>query len=179
MGAFAVLIEGKDRPGLTVRTDAVGYHKIGAGSAPQAVIGNLVADPLEKAGLRFSDIDVYAPELHNPEITGQAGAGNVTLQNLKMIAAMAVMKKELDRTDMQSFIEAHGVSGWAPTQGHIPSGVPALGWFLKWAEAGTFNRGLVIGKGSLFLGRMTNLFDGVSLICESSFTGRGEGNFRN
>ena len=25
---------------------------------------------------------------------------------------------------------------------------------------------MLVGKGSLFLGRMTNLFDGVSLICE-------------
>jgi len=166
LAAFAVLVEQGEENGLVIRIDAVGTHTIGAGAAPQAVVGKLVADPLKKAGFAFSDIDVYAPELHNPEITGQAGAGNVTLQNLKMIAAMAVMKKEITRDDINGFIASHGVSGWAPTQGHIPSGIPALGWFLKWAEKGSFKRGLVIGKGSLFLGRMTNLFDGVSLIME-------------
>ncbi|MBN2050270.1 MAG: hypothetical protein JW760_07495 [Spirochaetales bacterium] len=167
MGSFALLVEGGPGPGLNVRLDAVGFHKIGAGSAPQAVVGNLVADPLEKAALSFSDVDVYAPEMHNPEITSLSGAGNVTLQNLKMIAAMAVMRKEITREEMDGFIAKHGVSGWAPTQGHIPSGVPALGWFLRWAEEGSFHRGLVIGKGSLFLGRMTNLFDGVSLLVEA------------
>ena len=166
MGSFALLIDGDAAEGLLVRNDVVGMHKIGSGSSPQAVIQDLVAEPLSKAGLRFSDIDCYAPELQNPEITEAAGAGNVTLANVKMIAAMAVMKKEIARPDMDSFIEAHGLTGWAPTQGHIPSGVPALGWFLQWAREGTFTRGLVIGKGSLFLGRMTNLFDGVSLLLE-------------
>lgn len=167
MGSFAVLVGPADGQGLDIRTDAVGIHRIGSGAAPQAVIGDLVAAPLEKAGLAFADIDTYAPELHNPEVTEEAGAGNVTLQNMKMIAAMAVMKKQLERPAMNDFISAHGVSGWAPTQGHIPSGIPALGWFITWAKAGTFRRGMVIGKGSLFLGRMTNLFDGVSVILES------------
>ena len=31
---------------------------------------------------------------------------------------------------------------------------------------GSKNRVMLVGKGSLFLGRMTNLFDGVSFICE-------------
>lgn len=31
---------------------------------------------------------------------------------------------------------------------------------------GELNRVMVIGKGSLFLGRMTNLFDGVSIMVE-------------
>ncbi len=167
MGSFAFIIDGEAAQGLLVRNDVVGMHKIGSGSSPQAVIQDLVADPLARAGLRFSDIDCYAPELQNPEITEAAGAGNVTLANMKMIAAMAVMKKEIARADMDSFIAAHGVTGWAPTQGHIPSGVPALGWFLQWAREGAFTRGLLIGKGSLFLGRMTNLFDGVSLLLEA------------
>ena len=35
-------------------------------------------------------------------------------------------------------------------------------------EAGELNRVMIIGKGSLFLGRMTNLFDGVSFIMEKN-----------
>ncbi|EQG25507.1 glycine/sarcosine/betaine reductase complex component C subunit beta domain protein, partial [Clostridioides difficile DA00114] len=31
---------------------------------------------------------------------------------------------------------------------------------------GNRNRAMIVGKGSLFLGRMTNLFDGVSFIAE-------------
>jgi betaine reductase len=170
LGSFAVLVEADAPRGLAIRTDAVGRHRIGSGSSPQAVIQDLVAEPLARAGLSFSDVDVYAPELQNPEITEAAGAGNVTLANLKMIAATAVVQKEISREEMPAFIAAHGVPGWAPTQGHIPSGVPALGWFLHWAAEGKLGRGLVIGKGSLFLGRMTNLFDGVSLLLES----RGE-----
>ncbi len=33
---------------------------------------------------------------------------------------------------------------------------------------GSISRGMIIGKGSLFLGRMTNLFDGVSFVVEKN-----------
>ncbi len=167
LGAFAVLLDGEADAGLVVRNELAGMLRIGSGSSPQAVVQDLVADPLARAGLRFADVDCYAPELQNPEITEAAGAGNVTLANHKMIAALAVMKKEIAREEMDAFIARHGVSGWAPTQGHIPSGIPALGWFLAWARAGKLHRGMLIGKGSLFLGRMTGLFDGVSLLVEA------------
>ena len=167
LGAFAVLLDGEADAGLLVRNDLAGTLRIGSGSSPQAVVQDLVADPLARAGLRFADVDCYAPELQNPEITEAAGAGNVTLANHKMIAALAVMKKEIAREEMDAFIARHGVSGWAPTQGHIPSGIPALGWFLAWSRAGKLHRGMLIGKGSLFLGRMTGLFDGVSLLVEA------------
>ena len=174
LGSFAVMLEGSGRSGLRVRNDLTGMLKIGSGSSPQAVMQDLVAEPLSRAGLSFSDIDFYAPELQNPEITEAAGAGNVTLANLKMIAAMAVMKKEIEKQDMDAFIGAHGTSGWAPTQGHIPSGIPALGWFLVWARKGLLRRGMLIGKGSLFLGRMTGLFDGVSILLEGTDLNREE-----
>ena len=34
--------------------------------------------------------------------------------------------------------------------------------------AGKVNRAMIIGKGSLFLGRMTNLFDGVSFVIQAN-----------
>ena len=168
MGSFALLIERESTTstGIILRTDAVGIHRIGSGSSPQAVVNDLAAEPVYKAGYRLTDVDYYAPELQNSEITEQAGAGSVTESNLKMIAAMAVMKQEIERSGIADFIAAHGSPGWAPTQGHIPSGVPALGWLLKWMEAGLMKRALVIGKGSLFLGRMTSLFDGISILVE-------------
>jgi hypothetical protein len=170
MGAFALIIEKENSGdnGIILRTDAVGIHKIGSGAAPKAVITDLVSSPVYKAGYRLSDIDYYAPELQNPEITENAGAGNVTEANLKMIAALAVMNKEIDRADIPDFIKTHGSSGWAPTQGHIPSGIPAFPWLIKWAAAGSISRALVIGKGSLFLGRMTGLFDGISILIEGT-----------
>ena len=33
---------------------------------------------------------------------------------------------------------------------------------------GTLNRVMIVGKGSLFLGRLTNLFDGVSFVIEKN-----------
>ena len=56
--------------------------------------------------------------------------------------------------------------GWAPTQGHIPSGVPYLGFARDDLILEDKNRAMIVGKGSLFLGRMTNLFDGVSFVIE-------------
>jgi betaine reductase len=58
--------------------------------------------------------------------------------------------------------------GFAPTQGHIPSGVPFLGHCLEMIAAGEIRRAMIVGKGSLFLGRLTNLFDGVSFIVEQN-----------
>ena len=38
--------------------------------------------------------------------------------------------------------------------------------------AGKMHRAMIIGKGSLFLGRLTNLFDGLSLLIEAN-SGKG------
>lgn len=58
--------------------------------------------------------------------------------------------------------------GWAPTQGHIPSGIPYLGFAQKDILSGEINRAMFVGKGSLFLGRMTNLFDGISFVIQKN-----------
>lgn len=168
IAGFSVLVSEDDGISPCIRTDIVGCHKIGTGSAPQMVISSLVAEPLEKAGLKFTDIDKYAPELQNPDITKPAGAGDVPEANYKMIAALAVMKKQINRADIPAFVREHGMTGWAPTQGHIPSGVPYLGPLMKECMEGKTKRAMIIGKGSLFLGRMTNLFDGVSFVVEAN-----------
>ena len=69
---------------------------------------------------------------------------------------------------LNTFAEKYGMTGWAPTQGHIPSGVPAIGYFVDEIKAGKLNKCMIIGKGSLFLGRMTNLFDGVSFVIQKN-----------
>lgn len=83
-----------------------------------------------------------------------------------MIGALGVKRGDIEKKDLLNFIEKHGMPGWAPTQGHIPSGVPYLGYAMEDLTTGPLNKAMVVGKGSLFLGRMTNLFDGVSIVIE-------------
>jgi len=168
LGNFAVLLSADDGSAPVIRLDALGKHSVGAGASPQAVTTALVWEPLQRAGLNFADVDKYAAELHIPEITLPAGAGNVPEANFKMIAALAVMKGQLERTALNDFVTRHGMPGFAHTQGHIPSGVPFLGHAVDAIKAGTMKRAMIIGKGSLFLARLTNLADGASFLVEAS-----------
>lgn len=168
MGCFAVLLTPDEGEGAIIRLDAIGKHNVASGTSPQAVTTSLVFTPLQEAGLKFADVDTYAPELHDPEVTVPAGAGNVPEANFKMIAALAVMKGQCEREGMPAFVQKHGIPGFAPTQGHIPSGVPYIGHAIDGISKGTMNRAMIIGKGSLFLGRLTNLADGASFLMEKS-----------
>lgn len=168
LGGFAVLVSQNDGVSPVLRTDIIGKHTIGHGASPQAVLEALVLDPLTKAGLKITDVDKFAPEMQTPEITEPAGAGDVPTQNYKMIGALAVKKGQLDRKELPEFIKSHGYPGFAPTQGHIPSGVPIVGHGIEHIKNGVLNNFMIVGKGSLFLGRMTNLFDGVSILVEKN-----------
>ncbi len=168
LGGFAVLVSENDGISPEFITDVIGMHTVGTGSSPQAVIGSLVTEALDKAGLKITDVDKYSAEMQNPDITKPAGAGDVPASNYKMIAALAVKRGELEKSEVATFGDKYGMPGWAPTQGHIPSGVPYLGFAREEILAGTTKRAMIVGKGSLFLGRMTNLFDGVSFLVESN-----------
>ena len=164
LGGFSVIISQNDGISPEIDLDVVGRHTVGTGSSPQAVISSLVSKPLEKAGFKIQDVDVFAPELQNPDITKPAGAGDVPMANYKMIGALAVSIGEMQKENLSNFISKHGLTGWAPTQGHIPSAVPFMGFAREWILEGKIKNAFFIGKGSLFLGRMTNLFDGVSFL---------------
>lgn len=166
VGGIAFLVSENDGVHPVIRTDIVGKHAVSSGSSPQAVTQALVANALEVENLSVKDVDVYASELQNPNITVPAGAGDVPLANLKIIGAIGVVRKDLERAQLQEFIDEKFIPGWAPTQGHIPSGIPYLGFAIRDLTEGDFNRAMLIGKGSLFLGRMTNLFDGISVMIE-------------
>jgi len=168
LGGFAVVLTQNDGVSPEINLDMIGRHTVGTGSAPQAVIGSLVTMPLDKHGLKITDIDRYSPEMQNPDCTKPAGAGDVPLANYKMIAALGVKRGELEKADLATFPEKFGLVGWAPTQGHIPSGVPYIGFACDDILKGDVKRAMIIGKGSLFLGRMTNLFDGVSFIIQAN-----------
>jgi hypothetical protein len=168
LGAFAIHVSENDGINPIIRTDVVGRHTIGAGSAPQAVITAIVTDPLDRAEIKLSEIDKFSPELQNPEITVPAGAGDVTLSNLKMIAALGVKRGDFLKEDIERIVNEKGMPGYAPTQGHIPSGVPYIGFARQEILNKKFNKVMIIGKGSLFLGRLTNLFDGVSFVMQQN-----------
>lgn len=168
IASFCILISENDGVSPEINLDIIGRHTVGTGSAPQNVIGSLVADPLERVGLKITDIDKFATEMQNPDITKPAGAGDVPEANYKMIAALAVKKGQLDRTEIPGFITKHGLVGFAPTQGHIPSGAPYIGFAREDILAGNIKNAMIVGKGSLFLGRMTNLFDGVSFVIQAN-----------
>lgn len=171
IGGFAVLIGENDGVNPEINLDLVGRHTVGTGSSPQAVITSLVSS-LDKAGMKITDIDKYSVEMQNPEVTKPAGAGDVPLANYKMIGALAVKRGDIDRKELADFTVKHGMTGWAPTQGHIPSGVPYLGFCREDILSGKIKNAMIVGKGSLFLGRMTNLFDGVSFIIEANKGGQ-------
>lgn len=168
LGGFAALIGPNDGIHPVLRTDYVGTHKVSSGASPQAVTTALIAEPLDRAGLTVNDINYYSVEMQNPDITKPAGAGDVPEANLKMIGAIGVLRKELEKKDLADFVKNKSMVGWAPTQGHIPSGVPYLGFAIDDLAKGNNEKAMIVGKGSLFLGRMTNLFDGASIIVESN-----------
>lgn len=116
LGGFAVVLTQDDGVSPVVDLSILGRHTVGTGSAPQAVIGSLVTDPLERAGLKVTDVDKFSPEMQNPDITKPAGAGDVPLANYKMIAALAVKRGDIQKSELASFTKEHGLTGWAPTQ---------------------------------------------------------------
>ncbi len=168
LGAMAFLITRDDGVSPVMRLDAVGKHRVGDGSSQQEIYTSLVVRPLEKLGLKMSDVDKIATELHNPEVTVPQGSGNVPLNNYKLIAALGVMRKELKREEMAGFIQARGMPGFAPTQGHIPAAMPYFGHAAQAMAAGRLSRALFVAKGSMFLGRMSRLSDGLSFLLEKN-----------
>lgn len=166
LGAVAILVGPDDGRNPRLRLDTVGKHPIGAGSTPQAMMTALVVAPLERHGLRLSDVDKYALELHNPEVTEPAGSGDVPRTNYRTLAAIAALRGEIARTDLDGFVAARGMPGFSPTQGHIAAAVPFLGHARDRILAGEIERAMFVAKGSLFLGRMTQLSDGMSFLLE-------------
>jgi glycine/sarcosine/betaine reductase complex component C subunit beta len=166
LAGLAILVGPPGDGAPVIRLDAVGRHRVGSGSAQQAVLEDLVVEPLQRLGRGILDVERYATELHDPEITEPAGAGNVPQRNYKLIGALAVKRGELDRTRLDDFEREHGLPGFSPTQGHVASAVPWLPHGLAALRAGEIGSTMLVAKGSLFLGRMTELADGMSILLE-------------
>ena len=166
LAGLAILVGPAGDGAATIRLDAVGRHRVGSGSAQQAVLEDLVVEPLGRLGRGILDVDRYATELHDPEITEPAGAGNVPSRNYKLMGALAVRRGELPRERLDDFERERGLPGFSPTQGHVASAIPFLGHAVDGIRDGTLQNTLFLAKGSLFLGRMTQMSDGLSFLLE-------------
>ena len=166
LAGLAILVGPTGNGAPTIRLDAVGRHRVGSGSAQPAVLEDLVVEPLARLGRGILDVERYATELHDPEITEPAGAGNVPQRNYKLMGALAVKRGELAREELDSFEREHGLPGFSPTQGHVASAVPWLPHGLQALRSAEIGSTMLVAKGSLFLGRMTELADGMSILLE-------------
>jgi betaine reductase len=172
LAGIAIWIGPDDGISPLLRLDSIGKHEISSGSAQQAILDKLVVQSLDRLGLKLTQIDKYATEMHNPEVTEPQGSGNVPKTNYRTIGSFAVMRREIPREGLDRFVEIHGMPGFSPTQGHIASAVPFLGHALRKMKKGEMERTMFVAKGSLFLGRMTQLSDGLSFLLERNKGGR-------
>ena len=166
--AFLVTADDGESPVLRLEPGAIGMARIGASASDEAVYRELILEPLGTLGLSLSDVDKFAPELHNPEIMEHSGSGDVVHKNYRIIAALAVMDGQITKAEMALFIERIGMVGFAPTQGHIPSAIPYMGHAIDAMRRGELRRVLFLCKASLFLNRLTELYDGVSFLLEAN-----------
>jgi hypothetical protein len=166
LGGAAVLVEADDGVSPRIRLDGVGRHKVSAGGSNPAVMEALAVEPLARLGLSMTAVDDYATELHNPEVTEPQGSGNVPERNYRTIAALAARKGDIAKDQIATFVTERGMPGFSPTQGHLASSLCYLPHAVDRLTAGSANRVMLIAKGSLFLGRVCQLSDGMSVLLE-------------
>ena len=166
IGGAAALVAEDDGKAPRIRLDMVGRHRVSAGGSNPQIMEALAVEPLTRLGLSLTAVDDYATELHNPEITETAGSGDVPDRNYRTIAALAVRRGDIAREEIDAFVRTRGMPGFAPTQGHLASALCYLPHALRRLQHGTAERVMLIAKGSLFLGRMCQLSDGMSVVVE-------------
>jgi betaine reductase len=172
LAGIAIWISRNDGVSPIIRLDSIGKQEIGSGSSQQAILEKLVVEPLDRLGMKITDVDKYATEMHNPELTEPQGSGNVPLNNYRIIGSFAIVRSEIERGALGDFVKTHGMPGFSPTQGHIASAVPVLGHSLRAILKGQMKNTMFLAKGSLFLGRMTQLSDGMSFLLERNGGGK-------
>ncbi|MDQ4131231.1 MAG: glycine/sarcosine/betaine reductase complex component C subunit beta [Actinomycetota bacterium] len=166
MGGNAILVESDDDSSPRIRLDAVGRHRVAAGSGNKQILQDLAVGPLEAVGLGMVDVDDYGTELHNPEIMEPQGSGDPAGRNYKTLAALAAHRGEIERDQVDDFVSQRGMPGFAPDQGHLASAMCYLPHALPRLTDGDAERVLLMAKGSLFLGRMSQDSDGMSVLVE-------------
>ena len=74
LASFAILVSPDDGRNPKIRLDAIGRQNVKDGGSAQGIAEALISRPLELLGLKIPDVDKYAVELHNPEVTEPAEA---------------------------------------------------------------------------------------------------------
>jgi len=164
--AVAVWIGQDDGKSPIVNLASVGRHPVSAGASLDQQLKSLVIDPLDRLELEVPLVDKFVTELHNPEITLPANGGDVAERNYRMLAAVLVKAGKLAKTEIPIFMKEQGLPGYAPTQGHIASALAYVPHAYQGLTQGRFQRCFFFARASLFLGQMTQLSDGMSVMLE-------------
>ncbi|MDQ3573356.1 MAG: glycine/sarcosine/betaine reductase complex component C subunit beta [Actinomycetota bacterium] len=168
LGGAAALIEADDGAAPRIRLDVVGRHQVSAGGSSPQIMEALAVEPLRRAGVAMTDVDDYATELHDPELTEPQGSGNVPERNYRTIAALAAKSGAIARDELDDFAATRGMPGFAPTQGHLASALCYLPHAVDRLRSGEAGKVMMLAKGSLFLGRMSQMSDGMSVLLEQN-----------
>ena len=167
LAGIAVWVGRDDGRSPRIRLDCVGRHAVKAGSSNQAILEALVVQPLARIGRRITDVDIFATELHNPEITVPQGNGDEPLRNYRTLGGLAALRGEIEASQIHAFVLKHGMPGFAPTQGHLASAICFLGHARHMLLAKAVQTVQLFAKGSLFLGMMSRQSDGMSVLIEA------------
>jgi glycine/sarcosine/betaine reductase complex component C subunit beta len=167
LGGTAALVEADDGESPRIRVDGIGRHRVGDGGSMPKIMEALAIEPLVRLGLSVNDVDDFATELHNPEVTEPQGSGNVPERNYRTIAALAARAGHITKDDVDEFVARRGMPGFAPTQGHIASALCYLPHAVRRLKSEEATRVMLLAKGSLFLGRMSQQSDGMSVLLEA------------
>ena len=168
LGGAAALIEADDGAVPRIRLDVVGRHRVSAGGSSPQIMEALAVEPLQRAGVAMTDVDDYATELHDPELTEPQGSGNVPERNYRTIAALAARSGAIAKQELDDFAATRGMPGFAPTQGHLASALCYLPHAVDRLRRGEAGKVMMLAKGSLFLGRMSQMSDGMSVLLEKN-----------
>lgn len=166
LAGVAVWIGREDGRSPVINLASVGRHPVQSGAALDKQLKAIIVEPMNRLGLKASSVDKFVTELHNPEITVPANGGDVPERNYKMLAAVLVSAGKMERSEMQDFMKRKGVPGFAPTQGHIASALAYVPHALEGLKRGEMKNCFLFARASLFLGQMTQLSDGMSVLLE-------------
>jgi betaine reductase len=164
--AVAVWIGRDDGTSPVINLAGVGRHPVSAGASLDQQLKALVVEPLDRLDLNVALIDKFVTELHNPEITIAANGGDVAERNYRMLGAVFAKAGKIAKSEIPEFIKERGLPGFAPTQGHIASALAYLPHAVEGLSRGQFKRCFLFARASLFLGQMTQLSDGMSVLLE-------------
>ena len=145
LAGIAFLVTKDDGFSPVMRLDSVGKHDVGAGSAQQAIMTSLILKPLARLGMKMTDIDKYATEMHNPEITLPAGSGDTPGTNYRIMASLAALNKQIDRTEIDKFVLERGMPGFLSHAGSCAGGGSLPGSCYRGDEKGEDEKGHVCG----------------------------------